>query len=175
MARIRSNISRITRHTISIERILEDDCKERRLEVAWCIYQLAMRDDLLPRFTKENMSAADLEPAQQPGATPQAAREQWLVRPQIGEYTLAMKGQMSVLWACLDFPGLRVPDFSRACLTGQIPTEVHGGLLLVGPCLDRCGNNKQENWKRQIDIGTRCVAFATVNAGAAIAVWKMIR
>jgi len=37
------------------ERILEDDVKKDAVEVAWCVYQLAMRDGLLPRFTKENM------------------------------------------------------------------------------------------------------------------------
>jgi hypothetical protein len=37
------------------ERILEDDVKKDAVTVAWCIYQLAMRDDLLPRFTKANM------------------------------------------------------------------------------------------------------------------------
>ena len=37
------------------ERILEDDVKKDAVEVAWSVYQLAMRDDLLPRFTKENM------------------------------------------------------------------------------------------------------------------------
>jgi hypothetical protein len=37
------------------ERILEDDVKKDAVEVAWCIYQLAMRDDLLPRFAKADM------------------------------------------------------------------------------------------------------------------------
>jgi hypothetical protein len=37
------------------ERILEDDVKKDAVEVAWCIYQLAMRDGLLPRFTKDQM------------------------------------------------------------------------------------------------------------------------
>jgi hypothetical protein len=37
------------------ERILEDDVKKDAVTVAWCVYQLAMRDDLLPRFTKETM------------------------------------------------------------------------------------------------------------------------
>ncbi len=37
------------------ERILEDDVKKDAVEVAWSVYQLAMRADLLPRFTKENM------------------------------------------------------------------------------------------------------------------------
>jgi hypothetical protein len=45
------------------ERILEDDVKKDAVEVAWCIYQLAMRDDLLPRFTKELMPPRPPEPA----------------------------------------------------------------------------------------------------------------
>jgi carboxypeptidase Q len=37
------------------ERILEDDVKKDAVTVAWCVYQLAMRDDLLPRFAKADM------------------------------------------------------------------------------------------------------------------------
>jgi carboxypeptidase Q len=37
------------------ERILEDDVKKDAVEVAWCVYQLAMRDNLLPRFAKGDM------------------------------------------------------------------------------------------------------------------------
>jgi len=37
------------------ERILEDDVKKDAVEVAWGVYQLAMRDDLLPRFSKDAM------------------------------------------------------------------------------------------------------------------------
>jgi Zn-dependent M28 family amino/carboxypeptidase len=37
------------------ERILEGDVKKDAVTVAWCVYQLSMRDDLLPRFTKANM------------------------------------------------------------------------------------------------------------------------
>jgi carboxypeptidase Q len=37
------------------ERILEDDVKKDAVTVAWSVYQLAMIDDLLPRFTKEAM------------------------------------------------------------------------------------------------------------------------
>src|SRR5882724_1588738 len=39
----------------TIGRILEDDVKKDAVEVAWCVYQLAMRDDLLPRFAKDQM------------------------------------------------------------------------------------------------------------------------
>jgi len=37
------------------ERILEDDVRKNAVTVAWGIYQLAMRDDLLPRFAKSAM------------------------------------------------------------------------------------------------------------------------
>lgn len=37
------------------ERILEDDVKKNAVTVAWSVYQLAMRDDLLPRFAKDKM------------------------------------------------------------------------------------------------------------------------
>lgn len=37
------------------ERILEDDVKKDAMIVAWSVYQLAMRDDLLPRFAKTDM------------------------------------------------------------------------------------------------------------------------
>ena len=50
------------------ERILEDDVKKDAVEVAWAVYQLAMRDDLLPRFKKEDMPAPP--PAASPSPTP---------------------------------------------------------------------------------------------------------
>jgi len=37
------------------ERILEDDVKKDAVVVAWAVYQLAMRDDMLPRFSKTEM------------------------------------------------------------------------------------------------------------------------
>jgi carboxypeptidase Q len=51
------------------ERILEDDVKKDAVTVAWCIYQLAMRDDLLPRFAKAEMPALPPAAAGEP-ATP---------------------------------------------------------------------------------------------------------
>jgi hypothetical protein len=49
------------------ERILEPDVKQNAVLVAWSIYQLAMRDDLLPRFSRGEMPAlpppAAVEPA----------------------------------------------------------------------------------------------------------------
>jgi hypothetical protein len=53
------------------ERILEDDVKKDAMVVAWSVYQLAMRDTLLPRFAKSDMPAKPPEnPATQPSATP---------------------------------------------------------------------------------------------------------
>jgi carboxypeptidase Q len=49
------------------ERIVEDDVKKDAITVAWSVYQLAMRDDLLPRFAK-----ADMPPAPSPTPTPEA-------------------------------------------------------------------------------------------------------
>jgi carboxypeptidase Q len=37
------------------ERILEDDVKKNAMVIAWSVYQLAMRDELLPRFGKAEM------------------------------------------------------------------------------------------------------------------------
>lgn len=37
------------------EQVLEDDVKQASVVVAWTIYQLAMRDELLPRFSDEEM------------------------------------------------------------------------------------------------------------------------
>ena len=53
------------------ERILEDDVKKDAVEVAWCVYQLAMRDDLLPRFARADMPAPPPAPAPEP--TPSSA------------------------------------------------------------------------------------------------------
>jgi hypothetical protein len=44
------------------ERILEDDVKKDATEIAWAVYQLAMRDDLLPRYTKDTMPPKPAEP-----------------------------------------------------------------------------------------------------------------
>ncbi len=45
------------------ERILEDDVKKDAMIVAWSVYQLAMRDDLLPRFSKSEMPPRPRDPA----------------------------------------------------------------------------------------------------------------
>ena len=50
------------------ERILEDDVKKDAVIMAWSVYQLAMRDDLLPRFTKDKMPP---KPPVEPSTTSQ--------------------------------------------------------------------------------------------------------
>ena len=52
------------------ERILEDDVKEDAMVVAWAVYQLAMRNDLLPRFAKSEMPP---KPAEETSSQPAAA------------------------------------------------------------------------------------------------------
>jgi hypothetical protein len=53
------------------ERILEDDVKKDAMVVAWAVYELAMRDELLPRFSKADMPAKPAEePTAQPSPTP---------------------------------------------------------------------------------------------------------
>ena len=54
------------------ERILEDDVKKDAVTVAWCVYQLAMRDDLLPRFAKADMPPLPPTPVVEP--TPPAKK-----------------------------------------------------------------------------------------------------
>jgi Zn-dependent M28 family amino/carboxypeptidase len=39
------------------ERIVEEDVKKSTVAVAYAVYQLAMRNDMLPRFSKETMPA----------------------------------------------------------------------------------------------------------------------
>lgn len=52
------------------ERILEDDVKKDAMVVAWAVYQLAMRDDMLPRFSKTEMPPKPAEESTQPPARP---------------------------------------------------------------------------------------------------------
>ncbi len=49
------------------ERILVDDVKKDAMIVAWAVYQLAMRDELLPRFAKGDMPP---KPPEEPSAQP---------------------------------------------------------------------------------------------------------
>ena len=53
------------------ERIIEDDVKTSAIVIAAAVYQLAMRDEMLPRFTKEAMPA--LPPPRNAPQTPQPA------------------------------------------------------------------------------------------------------
>ena len=53
------------------ERILEDDVKKDAMVVAWAVYQLAMRDEMLPRFSKTEMPP---KPAEEPSPQPTPAR-----------------------------------------------------------------------------------------------------
>lgn len=55
------------------ERILEDDVKKNAVTVAWSVYQLAMRDDLLPRFARADMPAPP-PPAPTPEPMPSPAK-----------------------------------------------------------------------------------------------------
>jgi hypothetical protein len=57
------------------ERILEDDVKKDAMVVAWAVYQLAMRDDLLPRFAKTDMPPKPAEETTSQPATPPARPE----------------------------------------------------------------------------------------------------
>ena len=52
------------------ERILEEDVKKDAMIVAWAVYQLATRDELLPRFTKTDMPP---KPPEQPTSQPTPA------------------------------------------------------------------------------------------------------
>jgi hypothetical protein len=54
------------------ERILEDDVKKDAIVVAWAVYQLAMRDELLPRFSKSEMPPKP--PEENPQPTPRPSR-----------------------------------------------------------------------------------------------------
>jgi hypothetical protein len=44
------------------ERIIEDDVKKSAMSIASAVYHLAMRDEMLPRFTKETMPAPPAPP-----------------------------------------------------------------------------------------------------------------
>jgi Zn-dependent M28 family amino/carboxypeptidase len=53
----------------TFERIIEDDVKKSAIAIAAAVYVLAMRDEMLPRFTKENMPPVPPKPAAS-GQTP---------------------------------------------------------------------------------------------------------
>ena len=52
------------------ERIFEDDVKKNAMVVAWAVYQLAMRDSLLPRLPAAEMPARPPEEPTTPPARP---------------------------------------------------------------------------------------------------------
>ncbi len=52
------------------ERILEDDVKKDAMVIAWSVYQLAMRDDVLPRFANSDMPPRPAEETTSQPATP---------------------------------------------------------------------------------------------------------
>ena len=52
------------------ERIIEDDVKKSAASIASAIYHLAMRDEMLPRFSKETMPPPPAPPAQGRGGRP---------------------------------------------------------------------------------------------------------
>jgi hypothetical protein len=56
------------------ERIIEDDAKKSAMAIAAAVYALAMRDEQLPRFTKEQMPPLPVRPGATPAAASQAAR-----------------------------------------------------------------------------------------------------
>src|SRR2546421_1721056 len=60
------------------ERILEDDVKQDAVTLAWSIYQLAMRDELLPRFAKDAMPPL---PPPSPAAEPAPAKPKSAAKP----------------------------------------------------------------------------------------------
>src|ERR1044072_5724422 len=63
------------------ERIIEDDVKKDAMVVAWAVYQLAMRDDLLPRYSKAEMPAKRSEEHTSEPATPAARTEAQTTKP----------------------------------------------------------------------------------------------
>ena len=55
------------------ERIVEDDVKKSAIVIAAAVYHVAMRDELLPRFTKEEMPRPPAPPPQTPAPSSAAA------------------------------------------------------------------------------------------------------
>jgi carboxypeptidase Q len=63
------------------ERILEEDVKKDAMVVAWAVYQLAMRDDLLPRYSKADMPPKPAEETTSQPATPAVRTEAQTTKP----------------------------------------------------------------------------------------------
>ncbi len=52
------------------ERIIDDDARKSAMAIAAAVYQLAMRDEMLPRFSKESMPPLPPKPGATPTQTP---------------------------------------------------------------------------------------------------------
>jgi carboxypeptidase Q len=65
------------------ERIVEDDVKKDAMVVAWAVYQLAMRDDLLPRYSKADMPARPAEETTSQPATTAVRTEAQTTKPPV--------------------------------------------------------------------------------------------
>jgi len=63
------------------ERIIEDDVKKDAMVVAWAVYQLATRDDLLPRYSRADMPAKPAEETTSQPATPAVRTEAQTTKP----------------------------------------------------------------------------------------------
>jgi Zn-dependent M28 family amino/carboxypeptidase len=63
------------------ERILEDYVKKDAMVVAWAVYQLAMRDDLLPRFSRTDMPPKPAEETSSQPATPAVRTDAQTTKP----------------------------------------------------------------------------------------------
>ena len=63
------------------ERILEDDVKKDAMMIAWAVYQLAMRDDLLPRYSKADMPPKPAEETSSQPATPAVRTDAQTTKP----------------------------------------------------------------------------------------------
>jgi hypothetical protein len=67
------------------ERILEDDVKKDAMVVAWAVYQLAMRDELLPRFSKSDMPPKPADESSQPATRPSRTDSRTTDSPERGQ------------------------------------------------------------------------------------------
>jgi len=56
------------------ERIIEDDVKKSAIIIASAVYVLAMRDELLPRYSREQMPTPPVQPTPTPSPTPTPRR-----------------------------------------------------------------------------------------------------
>jgi len=75
------------------ERILEDDVKKDAMIVAWSVYQLAMRDTILPRFAKVDMPPKPAEPATTQPPAPTRRTDSTARRPKAAAKKTSRAGQ----------------------------------------------------------------------------------